>query len=41
MAANNHYVLDRMILNQVQEKHDNDEAAKQVAEQKRNKKTAS
>jgi hypothetical protein len=41
LAANNHYVLDRMILNQVQEKHDMDEAAKQVAEQKRNEKKRS
>ncbi len=41
LAANNHYVLDQMILNQVQEKHDMDEAAKQVAEQKRNEKKRS
>ncbi len=38
LASNNHYTLDKMVLDRVQEKHDHAEEEKKVAEQKRHDK---
>lgn len=38
LASNNHYTLDKMVLDRVQEKHDRAEEEKKVAEQKRHDK---
>jgi len=38
LASNNHYALDKTVLERVQQKHDQAEEEKRVAEEKRNEK---
>ncbi len=38
LASNNHYTLDKMVLEHVQQKHDQAKEEKRVAEEKRNEK---
>ena len=38
LAAHNHYTLDKTVLERVQEKHDQAEEEKRIAEEKRNEK---